>query len=482
MSEPSIRTAAPLIDGRETDAPEWTEFLDPYRADPVSRVARSDRRLVDAAVASAVAHRPEVAALSIAERAAILRRAADIVERRTDELATTITRQIGKAVRNTRREVGRTPWTLRASAAAAEALHGQVIPTTLASGGEGLVALAQRVPVGVVGAITPFNAPFNLVAHKLGPAFAAGNAVVVKPASQAALSAIDLVGVFEEAGAPRGWASVVPGDRAAVTALVGHPDVDLYTLTGSRAAGEAVTRGAGTRRVLLELGGNSPNIVHMDADLGVAVRECASGGFSNTGQSCNSVQRIYVHESIAGPFTEALVDAATRLRVGDPLDPATDVGTLVNLEAATRVEAWIDEARRGGARILCGGSRDGAIVPPTVITDVPDDARVVCEEVFGPVVVVLPYRDLDEAIDRANASAYGLQAAVFTTSLAVAFHVSERVQAGGVLVNRSTNFRLDHLPYGGVKGSGIGREGPAYATEEMTTLKLTLLDPGSPAS
>lgn len=481
VSGSQLRVAPPLVGGRPLDAAEWTEFADPYRDEPVSRVARSDARIVAAAVEAAVAVQPAVAAMSLAERAAVLRRAADIVEGRVDELAATVSRQIGKALRNTRREVGRTPWTLRASATAAESLGGAVIPTTVASGGEGLTALATRVPVGVVGAVTPFNAPFNLVAHKLGPAFAAGNAVVVKPASQAALSTIDLVGILEEAGAPRGWVSVVPGDRVTVAALVEHPAVGLFTLTGGRAAGEAVARGAGARRVLLELGGNSPNIVHRDADLDLAVRECASGGFSNTGQSCNSVQRIYVHASIADRFTDALVAAAARLRTGDPLDPATDVGTLVNRDAAERVEAWIEEARSAGARVLCGGTREGAAIGPTVIAGVPDDARVVCEEVFGPVVVVLPYATLDEAVARANASAYGLQAAVFTSSLSVAFDAAARLEAGGVLVNRSTNFRMDHLPYGGVKASGIGREGPAWAVEEMTEVKLLLIDPRAPA-
>jgi len=479
VSDPdgAVRLAAPWVAGRSLEPEGWTEFCDPYRLDPVSRVGLSGEVVVADAVRAALEVQPSIGAMPVAERAAVLRRAADIIEGRVEELAVTVTRQIGKALKNTRREVGRSAWTLRAAATAAESLEGGVVPTTVSVGGAGLVAMVWRVPVGVIGAVTPFNAPFNLVAHKLGPAFAGGNAVVIKPASQAALSTLDLVSILEEAGAPTGAFNVVPGDRRTVHALTSEPGVALFTLTGGRAAGEAIARGAVTRKVLLELGGNSPNIVHRDADVDLAARECAAGGFSNTGQSCNSVQRIFVHSAIAGAFTDALVREAQKLRVGDPLDAATDVGTLVNSDAAERVEAWLAEAVHRGARLLTGGHREGAGISPTVVVDAPEDTRIVCDEVFGPVVVVLPYDDLDDAIARANSSPYGLQAAIFTSSLAVAFAAATRLEAGGVLVNRSTNFRLDHLPYGGVKASGIGREGPAYAIEEMTDLKLVLIDP-----
>ena len=478
----TVRDVAPYIGGRSLDVDGWAEYLDPYRGELVSRVARSDAGIVDRAVDAARAVQPSIAAMSVAERAAVLRRAAELIEARSEQFALTISREIGKALKNTRREVRRSAWTLRAAAAAAENLHGSVPPASASPEGAGLVALGIRVPVGIVGAITPFNAPFNLVAHKVAPAFAAGNATIVKPASQAAASALDLALLLEEAGAPAGAVSVVPGDRTTVEAIARHPGFNLYTLTGGRGAAVALTALAGPRRSLLELGGNSPNIVHADADVAEAVRECASGGFSNTGQSCNSVQRIYVHDSIADEFTDRLVASTNGLRLGDPLDPATDVGTLVNEDAARRVMGWINEAQGRGARILSGGTRTGAAISPTIVANVPDDARLVCEEVFGPVVVVLPYRSLEEAVTRANASAYGLQAAIFTSSLGAAFQAATSLEAGGVLVNRSTNFRLDHLPYGGVKDSGVGREGPAYAVEEMTTVKLVLIDalPGTP--
>jgi acyl-CoA reductase-like NAD-dependent aldehyde dehydrogenase len=477
-SRPSeVREVHPWIAGGRVDANDWTEFTDPYSGDPVSRVARSDETVVERAVSEARRIQPIVAAIPAGERAAILRRAADIVETRANEFATTISRELGKALKNTNREVRRSGATLRAAATAAESLHGSVPDASVSSEGSGLLALAVRVPVGVVAAITPFNAPFNLVMHKVAPSFAAGNATIVKPASQTAATALDLIRILEEAGAPRGAISLVPGDRTTVRALASHPGIDLYSLTGGRAAASALADLVGPRRMLLELGGNSPNIVHVDADLDVAVREVVGGGFSNSGQSCNSVQRLYVHEAVADAFTDRLLEATRLLRTGDPLDPDTDVGTLVDEQSAERIESWIRSAAERGARVLIGGGRAGAVLEPTIVVDAPDDSQLVCDEVFGPVVVILRFQTLDEAIRRANESSFGLMASVFTSSLGPAIQAATTLQAGGVLVNRSTNFRLDHLPYGGVKESGIGREGPAYAVAEMTTLKLVLIDP-----
>lgn len=456
-----------------------TELRDPYRDEPVARVSISSADDVRAAVDAATAAQPIVAAMPVHERSAVLRRAADLVESRAAAYAATITRQTGKALKNTLREVGRAAWTMRAAATAAETHFGRVMVPDVAPGGEGILAMTLWEPVGVVGAITPFNAPFNLVMHKVAPAFAAGNAILVKPASQAPLAAIDIARVMEEAGAPPGAVNVVPGNRETVAAILADKRVAMFTLTGSRAAGEALVRGAGLRRVVLELGGNSPNIVHHDAAIEEAAAACARGGFANTGQSCNSVQRILVHRNVIESFTARLLEETGALTVGDPLDPATDVGTLVDESAAVRIESWLEEARERGARVLVGGKRTGAQLKPTVVVDAPIDARLVCEEVFGPVVVILPYDDLDEAIAQANATPYGLQAAVFTDSIAVAMKVARGVRAGGVLVNRSTNFRMDHLPYGGVKESGIGREGPIRAIEEMSQLKLIVMAPSA---
>ena len=471
------REAAAWIEGGVVSSTERHLLVDPYRGDVVAHVSRSDAEIVRSAVAAAHRGQPRVAAMPVHERAAVLRRAADLIESRSPECAATISRQTGKAIKNAMREIRRSAWTFRAAAAAAEHLEGRVLASDAAPEGEGLVALAVRQPVGIIGAITPFNAPFNLVAHKVAPAFAAGNAIIVKPASQAPLSAIDVARLMEEAGAPSGAVNIVPGDRVTVGHMIESDEIAMFTLTGGRAAGESVLRAAGLRRVTLELGGNSPNIVHRDANLDVAARACVSGGFANTGQSCNSVQRIIVHRDIDDAFTERLLQLVDGLVVGDPLDPASDVGTLVDVASARRVESWLKEARDQGARVLTGGARHEAQIQPAVVTDAPLESRIVCEELFGPVVVLLRYDDLAEAIAQANATSYGLQAAVFTSSLDVAMRVSRSARAGTVLVNRSTNFRLDHLPYGGVGASGIGREGPAAAVDEMTELKVVVVAP-----
>lgn len=470
-----VRDAAPFVGGRNRPIASSVELRDPYRGDVVARVAISTPDDVRAAVEAAAEAQRSIATMAVHERAAVLRRAAELIEERAEPYATTITRQTGKALKNTLREVRRAAWTMRAAATAVETHFGRVMVPDVAPEGEGILAITLWEPVGVVGAITPFNAPFNLVVHKVAPAFAAGNAVVVKPATQAPLAALDVAQLMTDAGAPAGAVSVVPGNRHTVEALLSDEGVAMYSLTGSRAAGDAIARGAGLRRVVLELGGNSPNIVHSDAVIDRAAEACVRGGFANTGQSCNSVQRIIVHRSVAAAFAERVVDLAGQMTVGDPLDPRTDVGTLVDEGAAIRVEAWIEEARERGARVLVGGRRTGAQIGPTVVTDAPPDVRLVCEEIFGPVVVLLTYDELDEAIAQANATPYGLQAAVFTESLDVALRAARRVRAGGVLVNRSTNFRMDHLPYGGVKESGVGREGPINAIEEMSEAKLVVL-------
>ena len=469
------RDATPRIGGVAQPFTDGSELRDPYRDEVVTRVALSTSEEVRAAVDAALEAQPRIAGMPVHERAAVMRRAADLVEERAEVYASTITRQTGKALKNTLREVRRAAWTMRAAATAAESMRGQVLPGDVAPDGEGILALTLREPVGVIGAITPFNAPFNLVVHKVAPAFAAGNAIVVKPANEAPLAALDVAEVLEEVGAPTGAVNVLPGNRQTIGALVADQRVGMFTLTGSRAAGEALLRGAGLRRVVLELGGNSPNIVHRDAPLAATAAACVRGGFANTGQSCNSVQRIIVQRDALDEFTDALLATTARLVVGDPMDPDTDVGTVVDTVAADRIEEWLDEAQRRGARLLAGGHRSGAQLEPIVVVDAPLDSRLVCEEVFGPVVVLLPYGEVDEAIAKANATPFGLQAAVFTESLDVAMRVSRGVRSGAVLVNKTTNYRMDHLPYGGVKESGFGREGPASAIEEMTELKLVVI-------
>lgn len=450
--------------------------VDPYRQEVVAEVARADLADLERALTLAATGRQAVAELPAHRRATILERAATLVAGRRTTLATEVSRQTGKPLKDSGRETDRVVETLRASADAARNLHGEGLSADAISGGEGLIAFELREPVGIVGAITPFNSPLNLVAHKLGPALAAGNAVIIKPASKAPLSALSLGSIFVEAGMPLEAISVLPGDSQLAQALVAHPLTNLVSLTGGRKTGESVLRLAGLKRVTLELGGNSATLVHADADVARAARMLTWGAFANAGQSCNSAQRIFVHQAIFERFATELVAGASQLSIGDPLDAASDLGTMVDAGAARRIEAWVASAVEAGAKVLLGGIRCAAAYPPTILTDVPGDQPIVCEEVFGPVAVLAAYDDLDEVLVRANATPYGLVGAVFTRSLSVALGMSRRLQAGSVNVNRPPNYRLDHLPYGGIKASGLGREGPRYAVEEMTNRRMILVD------
>lgn len=464
-----------IIGGERVDGAGRATVTDPYRGEVVAEVHTASVDQAREAVAIAREGQREVAALPAHARADLLRRAAAIIGERSGQIAETVSRQTGKALRDTRREADRATYTLRAAATAAETLGGEVEPADAIPGGEGLTAIVIREPLGVVGAIAPFNAPFNLSLHKVAAAIAAGNAVILKPSSHAPLSGFQLAEVLYDAGLPPKAMSVLPGSPVG-PALVEDPGVDVISFTGGVPAGRAIAAAAGLKPVILELGGNSPNIVHADADLDWAARALVAGGFSNTGQSCNSVQRIYAHESIRDELLDHLRQRTEELVVGDPLDPATDVGTLVDEANAVRVGEWVEEAVGAGARVVAGGRREGAAYWPTVLADVAPTMRICASEIFGPVVVVLPYRELDEVIEAANATAFGLQSAIFTRSLDVAFTVARGVVAGGVMVNRSSNTRLDHLPFGGTKDSGHGREGGRFSVEEMTRRKLILID------
>ena len=335
-----------------------------------------------------------------------------------------------------------------------------------------------KVPVGVVLAITPFNAPLNLICHKIGPAFAAGNAIILKPAPQTSAVATAFVKLLLEAEFPEKSVQLIIGGVDAGRQLVTDERTNLVSFTGGAVGGEHISNSAGLKKVLLELGGNGATIVHHDADIEKAASLCAKTGFSNSGQSCISVQRIYVHKEILATFTETLKEKVDQLIVGDPLSSESDIGCMVDEQAAKRVEVWIQEAEKMGASIISGGQRNGASVRPTILLSPPKQAKVVCEEVFGPVVSILPYEDLNEAIKEANDSRYGLQAGIFTSQLAVALHAAKELETGGVIINGTSNFRLDHWPYGGIKRSGIGREGPRFAIEEMTETKWSSFQKG----
>ena len=362
------------------------------------------------------------------------------------------------------------------SAVEARTLAGEMVPMDASQAGEGKLAFTRRVPVGVVGAISPFNFPLNLVAHKIAPALAAGCAVVLKPASQTPLSALLLAELETEAGLPPGWLNVLVGPASEIgDVLVEDERVRLLTFTGSAEIGWRLRERAPRKRVNLELGNATPVIVEADADVEDAAARCAANAFSFAGQSCISVQRIYVQTEVYDRFREAFVPRVERLVVGDPADEDTDVGPLISTDDRDRVLAWVEEARAGGATVLTGGELENGLLRPTVVERPPRDAKLACEEAFGPVCTLEPYDSLDDAIDRANATRYGLQAGIFTSSLRAALDATERLEFGGVTVNEAPTFRADQMPYGGVKDSGNTREGPAWAVREMTEERLVVV-------
>jgi glyceraldehyde-3-phosphate dehydrogenase (NADP+) len=401
------------------------------------------------------------------------------VEARRDELTRQMTLETGLAIRESHAELDRTIeiFSLCADEARRISAAGELIPIDAVPRGEGRIGLTKRVPVGTVLGITAFNAPLLLVAHKLAPALAAGCPCIVKPAPKTPLSALSLGEIVIDAGMPPAGLSVLPATNELGEKMVRDERVKMLSFTGSARAGWHLKRIAGAPRVTLELGGNGAVIVHEDADIGYAASRCAFGGFLRAGQACISVQRLYVHESVFDTFRVALTDQVSSLRIGDPFDESTSLAGLINEAAAERTMQIIDEARAAGATVLCGGTRDGAIVEPTVLTNAPEHLAVCSEEAFAPVIVLLPYSELDDVLDRVNASPYGLQAGLFTNDLRVVNRSFERLQVGALIVNDINSFRVDQMPYGGSKRSGLGREGMRYAIREMTEERLLVVDP-----
>jgi acyl-CoA reductase-like NAD-dependent aldehyde dehydrogenase len=396
--------------------------------------------------------------------------------RRHEEVARQISDEAGKPMKAARVEASRAMSTFTMAAVEARKLAGDVVPMDGSQAGEGKLAFTRRVPLGVVGAISPFNFPLNLVAHKLAPALAAGCAVVLKPAGQTPLSALLLAELETEAGLPPGWLNVLVGPSAEIgDVLVEDERVAVLTFTGSGDVGWKLRERAPRKKVLLELGNATPLIVEADADIEAAAAAVAQHGFSFAGQSCISIQRAYVARDVYHRFVGELVARVDALRTGDPADDETDVGPLIDEEARDRVLEWIEEARSAGAEILSGGELEDELLRPTVIAGAPPDAKVSCEEVFGPVVTVTPYDSLDEAIALANGTRYGLQAGIFTGSLQSALRAAQKLEFGGVTVNEAPTFRADQMPYGGVKASGNTREGPAYAVRELTDERLIVI-------
>ncbi|MBN3788473.1 aldehyde dehydrogenase family protein [Burkholderia sp. Ac-20353] len=448
------------------------EVRSPYDGAVVGAVHLSPFDATPAIVERALAGASVAAALPRNRRADILSRASALVDARAEMLARTISLEAGKPVRQARKEVARCVNTLRLSGEEAKRLVGETIPFDAYPGSEDRSGYFTLEPLGVILAITPFNDPLNLVAHKLGPAIATGNAVILKPSQLAPLSAQALVEILWEAGATRDTLQIVHGGAEIASALVRDRRIRMVTFTGGPATGEAITRDAGLKKIAMDLGGNAPVIVMADCDLKDAAESCVSGAFWAAGQNCIGTQRIFVAEAAYEPFVRYFVELTRKMVVGDPLDDATDMGPMIGEEQAIRIERWVDEAVAGGATVLTGHRRRGALYEPTVLADVPCDARVWTDEVFAPVVTIVKFTDLQQALDAANACESSLHAGVFTSRLDVALGAAERLQAGGVMINDSSDYRFDGMPFGGFKYGSLGREGVRFAMTEMTQPKV----------
>jgi acyl-CoA reductase-like NAD-dependent aldehyde dehydrogenase len=454
---------------------ESMEVRSPYDDHLIATVASCGPEHVERAVAAAKDAMADP--LPTWQRAEILDRGALAMVEHHDELARLIAEEAAKPIRTARGEADRSVLTFQSAAAAARTLTGQMVPMDATEPGVGKLAFTLRVPRGVVGAISPFNFPLNLVAHKLAPAIAAGCAVVLKPAGQTPLSALRLVDILvDECGLPAGWINVVTGSgRSIGDPLVTHDDVAVVTFTGSPEVGWSIAEKAARKHVGLELGNNAPLIIDASGDWRAAAEKVSVAGYSHAGQSCISTQRVYVHRSIEADFTDALAASVAKLQVGDPLDEATDVSSLISTEDTERVSSWVRDAVSGGAKLVCGGNVHDRLLDPVVLQGIEPDMDVSRNEVFGPVVGIAGFDDIADAIGWANDTTYGLQAAVYTSDLAVAMRAATKLDFGGVLVNEVPTFRADQMPYGGVRDSGNTKEGPAWSVREMTRERLVIL-------
>jgi acyl-CoA reductase-like NAD-dependent aldehyde dehydrogenase len=468
-------TVPMLIGGRWRDGAAFQDVKDPYRGLTGDKAPVSTERDCDDALAAAHGARKQMAAMPGYERAALLRRAADLLTARVDDVAQTMSRESGKALNDSLIETRRSADILRLCAEEAIRIQGEHVPMDGSPMGAGKIAMLMRMPVGVVAAITPFNGPVSLAAHKLGPALAAGNSIVLKPSPKAPVCVHKLVAALVDAGAPAGSVNTVYGDLVAPQ-LVSDPRVDFVSFTGSIRVGKLIRHSVGMKRVALELGGVGPTFVHHDADLAAAAKACARNGMLLAGQSCVSVQNVFVHRKVFEPFVEAVCREVDGIRFGDPLDSGVDVGTLIDAEAAERVERTVSRAVDAGATALRSSRRQGALLGATVLVDVRPEMEVVRDEIFGPVMTLQPYDQIEPLFESISASPYGLQCGIFTNSLDLALSAIRNVRTGGVIVNGTSRWRNDQIPYGGVKDSGIGREGPKWSIRDMTEERFFVLN------
>ncbi|SDH05350.1 glyceraldehyde-3-phosphate dehydrogenase (NADP+) [Alteribacillus persepolensis] len=462
-----------LIAGEWEEREDKIEVYNPENNELIDTVPAAKAADIEKAIALAKQGAKVASDLSIRDRMNVLNKAASFIEKNIDKFATTIALEGSKTINEARSETARAAETLRLSAEEARRLNGESINFDQMPGQEDRMGYYFRFPVGVVAAITPFNDPLNLVAHKLGPAIAAGNAVILKPAAQTPLSALKLAEALMNAGLPKKILTVITGrGRDIGDTLVESKDVQMISFTGGLETGEQIAKKAGLKKLSMELGSNSPVIIRKDADLNLAADAAASGAFSAAGQNCLSVQRIFIEEDVYEVFKEAFLKKVKKLKVGHKLSESTDMGPLINEKEAIRVENWIREAVSMGGTVLRGGTRKGAYLEPTVLEHVPEKATIVKEEVFGPAVMLFKVKSLDEAIERANNVNYGLQAGIFTANINSALKAAKKLHVGGVMVNDSSDFRIDAMPFGGVKGSGLGREGVAFAIREMSEERI----------
>ena len=465
-----------LIDGQWVTSGSLMEVKNKYDGNVIGALPTASKEQVDEAIDAAERAEDVMADMPAYKRAEILLKTAALLHERSDDFAKTIAAEAGKALKFARAEVDRAISTFTIASEEAKRLHGETIPLDAVPAGEGYFGFWTRRPVGVIVAISPFNFPLNLVAHKVAPALAAGNTLVLKPATTTPLAAVKLCQVLMDAGLPAGAINLVNGEGATVGEwLVTDPRVDKITFTGSPAVGQRILSIAGIKKVTLELGNTSPVVVAPDADLDFVAKRCAVGAFYNSGQVCISVQRIYSEKQVYEPFAEKFVKATEAMVVGDPLDERVDVGPMIDVKEVNRIEGWVNEAQGSGAKILTGGKREGTVYYPTVLTDVQDDMKVVAEEVFAPVASVISSDDFESALRQANDTKFGLQVGVFTNDVNRVLKAVKRLNFGGVIVNDTPNFRADHMPYGGNRQSGLGREGVKFAMEDMTNIQLVAI-------
>lgn len=476
MTATPVSTQGFFLDGKWVEDGNVVEIRSPYDGSVIAQVYQGRREHAEAAIAAAVKAFGTTRRLPAFERQRVLRRVAESITQRREEFARTMAQESGKPIKASRTEVERSIFTFTVAAEESTRIYGEYLPLDWQQSTAGRWGIVRRFPIGPIAGITPFNFPLNLVAHKVGPAIAAGCPIILKPAPQTPLTALLLAETVQQAGWPDGGFNVLPLSNEDTGLLVTDDRLKMISFTGSAAVGWQIKKNAGKKKVVLELGGNAGVMVHSDADLAYAADRCVAGGFGYAGQTCISVQRILVERSVFAEFVDLLLARVKKLQTGDPMEESTDLGPLIRESDAIRASDWVQEAVRGGARLLAGGRRKGSVMEPTVLTGTRSDMKVNCQEIFAPVVTVESYDHFEDGLRQLNHSSYGLQAGIFTRDAKLMFNAYDELEVGAVIAGDVPSFRIDHMPYGGVKDSGLGREGLRYAIEDMTESKLLVMN------